>query len=193
EPDFDELTARLHEIPPGSNGLLFIPHLDGRILPSNPAMRGAWVGLNRHHGRRHLVRAILESVAYEYANYLRVLLDLHPELQPDEARVIGGGARSAVWNHIKASVLGVPYVRLNRAEFSCWGAALVAGHAAGVFADLAEAAVETTAVAERYESDPAARTVYEQMTAHYQGLLEALATPSKALATLQSTEGEEAR
>jgi xylulokinase len=128
----------------------------------------------------------LESVAYEYAGYLRVLLELHPELQPDETRVIGGGARSAIWNRIKSSVLGIPFVRLNRAEFSCWGAALVAGHAVGMFDDLALAATTSTAVAERYHPDPEEHATYAQMAEQYYTVLAALTAPSKALAALQS-------
>ena len=69
--------------------------------------------------------------------YLDVLTGLHPDLAFAETRVAGGGARSEVWCGLKASALGVPYARLGRGELSCWGAALVAGAAVGVFDDLA--------------------------------------------------------
>ena len=107
-------------------------------------MRGAWVGFSWGHTRDHFYRAVLESVALEYAYYLGILRELLPELSLSEARVIGGGAKSAVWNQIKADVLGVPYQRLQRAEFATWGAALVAGRAVGLYSDLALAAAETT-------------------------------------------------
>ncbi len=58
--------------------------------------------------------------------------------------MVGGGAASSLWNTIKASVLGVPYQRLQRAEFATWGSALVAGKTAGVYDDLAEAASRFT-------------------------------------------------
>ena len=61
-----------------------------------------------------------------------------------EARAVGGGARSAVWNQIKADVLGVPYQRLSRVEFGTWGSAMIAGKAVGLFDDLAETASRTT-------------------------------------------------
>ena len=54
-----------------------------------------------------------------------------------EARVVGGGARSRIWNQIKAEVLGVPYQRLAGSEFGTWGAAMIAGKAAGLIDDLA--------------------------------------------------------
>jgi xylulokinase len=173
-PDFDELARVARTAPAGSDGLIFVPHVDGRLLPSRPEMRGAWVGLSRHHSRSHLVRSVLEGVAYEYAEYLRVLGELHPELDLREVRVVGGGARSDTWNAIKASALGVPYARLDRGEFSCWGAALVAGRSVGVFGDLAAAATRGTAVERRFEPEAADHEVYTRQAALYARLLEAI-------------------
>jgi xylulokinase len=175
----DELEyRRLGEIaetaPPGSQGLVFVPHLDGRLLPNEPQLRGAWLGLDRRHRREHLVRAVHESVAYEYALYLRVMRRLHPELEPDAVRVVGGGARSAPWCRIKASVMGLPYVRLERDEFSCWGAALVAGAAVGILPDLAAAAETATAERERCEPDEGSADTYGEMVGMYERALEAL-------------------
>jgi xylulokinase len=173
-PDFDELARVSREAPAGSGGLIFVPHVDGRLLPSRPQMRGAWTGLTRHHSRSHLVRSVLEGVAYEYAHYLRVLRELHPEIDLREVRVVGGGARSDTWNAIKASALGVPYARLARGEFSCWGAALVAGRSVGVYDDLATAATAATAVERRFEPDPADHALYAEQAQVYSRLLEAL-------------------
>jgi xylulokinase len=103
-------------------------------------MRGAWIGFSFSHTQAHFFRAILESVAYEYAYYLAILKKLIPNLSLTEARAIGGGARSSLWNQIKADVLGVPYVRLDRSEFGSWGSAMIAGKAAGLFDDLATVA-----------------------------------------------------
>ncbi len=137
-------------------------------------MRGAWTGLTRHHSRSHLVRSVLEGVAYEYAHYLRVLRELHPEIDLREVRVVGGGARSDTWNAIKASALGVPYARLARGEFSCWGAALVAGRSVGMYDDLATAATAATAVERRFDPDPADHALYAEQAQVYSRLLEAL-------------------
>jgi len=60
-----------------------------------------------------------------------------------EARVVGGGARSQVWNQIKADILDVPYQRLQGNEFGAWGAAMIAGKAAGLIDDLASHAGRT--------------------------------------------------
>lgn len=134
---YPEMISLAESVAPGSEGLFFSPHLGGRICPSSPEMRGAWVGVSWSHSQAHFARAILESVAYEYAYYLKILSELLPELKLVEARVIGGGARSEAWNQIKADVLNVPYQRLKGNEFGAWGAAMIAGKAAGLINDLA--------------------------------------------------------
>jgi xylulokinase len=143
-----EITADLYEamsemaaaVPPGAEGLFFSPHLGGRICPAAPEMRGAWLGFSWGHTQAHFFRAVLESIAFEYAFYLGILRELIPNLSPLEARVVGGGARSTRWNQIKADVLNVPYQRLKRGEFGAWGSAMIAGKAVGLFDDLAEVA-----------------------------------------------------
>jgi xylulokinase len=133
--------------------LLFVPHLGGRLLPAAPGARGGWIGLELAHGRGDLVRAVLESVAFEYAGFLDRARELLPGLAPREARVIGGGSGNALWNLIKASVLGVPYLRPDTDSFSCRGAALVAAAAVGAVTDLGAAAAAATAGGPRTEPD----------------------------------------
>ncbi len=139
---YDQLAALAEQVAPGADGLFFSPHLGGRICPAAPQMRGAWVGFSWSHTQAHFFRAVLESIAYEYAWYLAILRETLPQLALHEARVLGGGARSSVWNQIKADVLGVPYQRLAAAEYGTWGAALIAGKAAGLWQDLAEVALQ---------------------------------------------------
>ncbi len=137
------MIAQAGKIPAGSDGLFFSPHLGGRICPSSPEMRGAWMGVSWSHTQAHFARSILESIAYEYAYYLKILKQALPELVLVEARVVGGGARSEAWNQIKADVLNVPYQRLQGNEFGAWGAAMIAGKAAGLIIDLATHAEQT--------------------------------------------------
>lgn len=139
---YDAMTAIAANVPPGSEGLMFSPHFGGRICPSNPEMRGAWVGLSWSHNQAHLIRSMLESVAFEYAYYLGIMRELLPEQRFYEARGMGGGAKSAVWNQIKADVLNTTYYRLQGNEFGTWGAAMIAGKAAGLIDDLAQFAAE---------------------------------------------------
>lgn len=142
----EDAYARMAEMaaqaPPGADGLFFSPHLGGRVCPATPQMRGAWVGFSWGHTQAHFYRAVLESVAFEYAWYLAILREAIPALALTEARAIGGGARSQFWNQIKADVTGVPYQRLAGNEFGSWGSAMIAGKAAGIFDDLAVVAGE---------------------------------------------------
>ncbi len=137
---YAEMAGLAQDVPPGSDGLFFSPHLGGRICPATPEMRGAWIGFSWGHTSAHFYRAILESVAYEYAYYLSILRQAIPELKLTETRVVGGGARSPLWNQIKADVLNVPYQPLSGSEFGTWGAAMIAGKAVDVYQDLAEIA-----------------------------------------------------
>jgi xylulokinase len=141
---YDEMTELAMQVAPGCDGLFFSPHLGGRICPADPQMRGAWVGFSWGHTQAHFFRAVLESVAFEYAYYLNILKDLIPGLKLIESRAVGGGARSRNWNQIKADVLDVPFQTLKRAEFGTWGCAMIAGRAVGLFPDLAETASVST-------------------------------------------------
>lgn len=165
---YTELIEKAAAIPPGSEGLFFSPHLGGRICPSSPQMRGAWIGASWSHNQAHFFRAILESVAYEYAYYLGILQELLPELRPMETRAVGGGARSAAWNQIKADVLGLPYQRLAGNEFGTWGAAMIAGKAAGVIDNLTDHAARTArAEGEPARPDTARFKLYQPLVAKY--------------------------
>lgn len=170
DPDalYEALMERAMHVPPGADGLLFSPHLGGRICPAEPSMRGAWVGFSFGHTRDHFFRAILEGIAYEYRYYLDILREYISDLSLTEARVIGGGARSPVWNQIKADVLNVPYQRLNRSEFATWGCALIAGHAVGIFPDLTAAAMSTTdRLGAALQPDSTHATDYEKASRRY--------------------------
>lgn len=165
---YESMTQLAAEAPPGCDGLFFSPHLGGRICPAGPQMRGAWTGFSWGHTQAHFFRSVLESVAFEYAYYLKVLRELIPDLALIEARVVGGGARSQVWNQIKASVLGVPYQLLKRSEFGTWGSAMIAGKAVGIFPNLAETAM-AAAEASGQPVKPLAdeRAIYEPLVAQY--------------------------
>jgi len=165
---YDDLFASAMEAPPGCDGLLFSPHLGGRVCPAAPEMRGAWIGFSWGHTRKHFFRAIVESIGYEYAGYLRILLGLEPDLSLIGARAIGGGARSEAWNQIKADILQVPYQQLTRKECATWGSALVAGKAAGLIPDLAEAATALAPLGGKVQSpNPELRETYRAALERY--------------------------
>ncbi len=137
-------------------------------------MRGAWVGLTRHHTRAHLVRSVLEGVAYEYAEYLRILRELHPEIDLREVRVVGGGARSDTWNAIKASALGVPYARPARGRVLLLGRGARGRPGGRAVRRPRRGGREATAIERRFEPDPDEHEVLARQAGYYARLLETL-------------------
>ncbi len=154
---------------PGAEGLLFAPYLAGERTPYPDAdARGAFTGLSVRHDRGALWRAMLEGVAYGLRDSLELLRDLGA--QPEVGRVSGGGARSELWLRIVSSVLGLPLERTVSEEGSAFGAALLAGVRAGVFADAHEAVARCVRVRARIEPDPGWVAAYEHGYARYRSL-----------------------
>jgi xylulokinase len=136
--DYETLLDEAARWEPGAEGLIFAPYLAGERTPhADPSARGAFVGLSLRHDRGALARAVLEGVAFG----LRDSLDLIGELggRPRVGRVSGGGTRSPLWLEIVASVLDLPLEVCVVDEGAAFGAALLGGVAAGVFADAGEA------------------------------------------------------
>ena len=158
---------------PGVEGLLFQPYLQGERTPhADPDARGAFVGLTSRHDRGALVRATLEGVAYGLRDSLELLRSLGVEARV--ARVSGGGARSELWLRIVAAVLGIPLERTEVEEGAAYGAALLGGVRAGVFADAHEAVAACVRVRDRIEPDPDWQAAYEDGYARYRELYPAL-------------------
>jgi len=133
---------------PGCEGLLFAPYLAGERTPHpDPDARGAFTGLSLRHDRGALWRAMLEGVAFGLRDSLELLRELGAT--PDVGRVSGGGARRELWLRIVASVLGLPLERMESDEGSAYGAALLAGVRAGVFADAEDAVARCVRVRDR--------------------------------------------
>jgi len=150
--DLTDLEAEAAQWSPGSEGLLFAPYLAGERTPHpDPDARGAFVGLSVHHDRGALWRAMLEGVAYGLRDSLELLRELGA--QPESGRVSGGGARSALWLTILASVLGLPLETTESEEGSAFGAALLAGVRDGVFVDADDAVARCVRPQRRIEPE----------------------------------------
>jgi len=150
---------------------LFIPHLAGRVSPSWPHLRGAWVGLAREHGLGHLYRSLLEGVALEYGIYKNVLEELQPGLALSEVRLTGGGSKSALWNQLKADVLGITMVPVTREEGAPLGSALLAAYGVGLVPDLAKAAAQWIRAGNGIRPMRGHAAVYAVRQARYEELL----------------------
>jgi xylulokinase len=157
---YDELLNEAAASPPGGEGLLFQPYLAGERTPhADPTARGAFVGLSLRHDRGALVRAVLEGVAYGLRDSLELLRSVG--IAVEVGRVSGGGARSELWLKIVASALGLPLERTVAEEGAAYGAALLAGVAAGVFPSAPEAVAACVRVRERVDPEPRWQEEYE--------------------------------
>ena len=170
---YDRLLAQAGEWQPGSEGLLFAPYLSGERTPYPDAdVRGAFSGLDLRHDRGALCRAVLEGVAFGLRDSLELLRSLG--LDPQVARVSGGGASSALWLRIIASVLRLPLERPANSEGAAFGAALLGGVAAGFFADTTDAVSRCVRVTDRVEPDEGWADRYDELYPRYRALYPAL-------------------
>jgi xylulokinase len=160
-------------VPPGSDGLLALPHLQGAMAPeANARARGVFFGFTLHHTRGHFARAIMEAIACVVRRNVEVIEGLG--IRVNEIRVLGGGARSELWNRIKCDLIGLPVVTTGNEEAACLGAAILAGRAVGLFDDLEAAVDRMVAIRDRLEPDPANRTAYDNVYTRYRQLYDDL-------------------
>jgi len=168
------LDAEIAGLEPRLDDPYFIPHMEGRVMPSAPHMRGAWFGITRAHGRARLYRSLLEGVALEYALYRDAVLASQPGLRLTELRATGGGARDAAWNALKADLLDMPLLAVQRGGGAPMGAALVAAAAVGAVSDLAATARSWVKLGPAVRPTGRHRTVHRARIARYASLLGAL-------------------
>jgi sugar (pentulose or hexulose) kinase len=134
---YDLMTALATNIAPGADGLVLLPHLMGAFSPRpNQAARGSFTGFTLSHQRGHFVRAVLEGVTF----MLRQNLDSIQQagIPVRELRSTGGGARSPLWNQIKADVCKIPVITLQNEDTALLGDAILAGVACGAFSSIEE-------------------------------------------------------
>lgn len=135
---YDEIHAAAAQVPPGSNGLFFLPYLTGERTPHlNPKARGLFFGLTLGHDSASMARAVIEGISYALADAMECILHLNPVIH----RLIlsGGGARSPLWKQIIADLAGQPIYTTSMTEEAGVGAAICAMVATGAYASLEQA------------------------------------------------------
>ncbi len=172
--EFDALVSAAADVPPGSEGLLFLPYLTGERTPHpDPLARGAFVGLTVRHTQAHMTRAVLEGVSFGLRDGFE-LMKAAGLADVTQVRVSGGGAKSPLWRQILADVFNAEIVTMNTAEGAAYGAALLAGVGAGVWPDVPAACEALLAVTGSTQPQPEAVAAYNELYPYYQGLYAAL-------------------
>jgi len=142
------LDLEAERVKAGSDGLVFLPYLTGETSAfHDPNARGVFLGISLSHGKEHFARAIFEGIAFSLRQILENYQSFGVELK--EVRLGGGGAKSRVWNQIKADVLGRPLSVLHVLETGCLGAALLASVGVGLYSSIREASESLVKVSER--------------------------------------------
>jgi xylulokinase len=170
---YDRLMDEASHAPAGSDGVLWAPYLMGERTPHlDPNARAALVGLTATHTRAHVIRAILEGVAYSLRDTLTIFSDL--KLPIESIRLGGGGARGGLWRQIQADVYGMPVDIVEAEEGPAYGAALLAGVGVGVWKTVDQACETAVRVATRVPANSASVAVMNKQYAAYRKLYPAL-------------------
>ncbi|MEA2611377.1 MAG: xylulokinase, partial [Chloroflexota bacterium] len=170
----DSLLAEAAAIPPGADGLVFLPYLAGERSPIwDPGARGVLAGLTLGHGRGHIARAIVEASALAIRHVADPMLAAG--VRVSAMRACGGPARSAFWNAVKADVTGFTVLVPEVLETALLGSAILAAVGTGAYADLRVAIGAMTRIASRIEPRRDRAPLYDRIYAAYVGLYPATA------------------
>ncbi|HEX9388427.1 MAG TPA: FGGY family carbohydrate kinase [Anaerolineales bacterium] len=160
------LDAEAAQVPPGAEALTFLPSLMGAMAPTwNESARGTFAGFTLAHNRGHFFRALLEGSAYAVRDITTQMQAAGSELR--ELRVVGGGAKSRLWNQIKADVTGLQVNVPEITETTALGAAFLALVGTGAYTTLSEASEHIVKIRECINPDPSAQSAYTEAYERY--------------------------
>jgi xylulokinase len=170
---YELLTREAETAPAGCEGLIYLPYLMGERTPHlDPLARGVFFGLTARHTRAHMIRSILEGVAFSLRDSLEIFGEMGVPAR--QIRASGGGGRSALWRDIQADVFNREMVTINATEGSAYGVALLAAVGTGGFASIEEACRSCIRVTDRCEPDRERATLYNEYYRIYRSLYASL-------------------
>ncbi|MGC8777627.1 MAG: xylulokinase [Candidatus Caldatribacteriaceae bacterium] len=168
--DLNELAAG---VPAGSEGILFLPYLIGERTPhSDPKARGVFWGLSYHHGLGHMVRSVIEGVAFSQRESVEILSEFG--LTGERVVLSGGAARSSLWCRIFADVIGLPMVTTSIEDPASLGAAIIAGVGTAHFGSFEEGCSRYIKERALFEPSRENHELYSDLFAQYRRLYQEL-------------------
>lgn len=177
------MTDEAAQAPVGSEGLVFLPYLTGERVPhADPNARGVFFGLSLRHGKPHMIRAVLEGVAFGLLDSLQIIEEMGVDIS--EVRASGGGARSELWRQIQTDVSGHPHSIINVDEGPAWGVALLAAVATGAFDSVEQACSSAIRTVDTPRVDEENHRIYQSYHGIYRRLYEQLEGSFDAVADL---------
>lgn len=170
---YDQLTREAAQVPPASDGVLWAPYLMGERTPHlDPKARGTLTGLAASHTRAHVVRAVLEGVAFSLKDTFSLFKEMNVPVK--NVRLGGGGARSELWRQIQAEVYGYEVEILTAEEGAAYGGALLAGVGAKWWNSVEQACDAVVKVQKRVSPEASAVDVMRRQYENYRMLYPAL-------------------
>ena len=177
------MTDKAQNVPIGAQGLLYLPYLMGERSPHpDPDCRGVFFGLSAMHGREHLIRAVMEGVAYSQAECVEVFREMHVPIQ--EMMACGGGGRSPLWRQMLADLYGCTVSTIQADEGPALGAAILAGVGTGVYTSVESACDRIVKTENDLTPNMENSKAYEGYFRLYKKLYRSLKDDYKALAAL---------
>jgi xylulokinase len=150
---YEVLAEEASSVPPGSEGAFWVPYLMGERTPHlDPNARAALIGLSASHTRAHVIRAIMEGVAFSLKDTFTIFEEM--KIPVTSIRLGGGGARSPLWRQIQADAYGREVELVATEEGAAYGAAILAGVGAGGWATVEQACDAVVRVAKRITTNP---------------------------------------
>jgi xylulokinase len=163
---YERLTEEASSVKPGCDGLLWTPYLMGERTPHlDPQARAALVGLTASHTRAHIIRAILEGVAFSLRDTFGIFAEMNVPVR--SIRLGGGGARSPLWRQIQADIYGQDVEIVEAEEGAAYGAAILAGVGAKTWPSVDEACRSVVRVAKRIPANSATAAALNESYAAY--------------------------
>lgn len=177
---YERLADEAASVPAGADGALWAPYLMGERTPHlDPHARGALVGLTASHTRAHIIRAILEGVAFSLRDTFEIFKELNVPVET--IRLGGGGARSSLWRQIQADVYGHEVEMVQAEEGAAYGAALLAGVGGGIWPSVDAACGAVVRVAGRVSPEPSNAVLLDKQYQAFRLLYPALRTVMERL------------
>jgi sugar (pentulose or hexulose) kinase len=170
---YEDLLAQAEQVPPGSEGVICLPHFSGTATPTfRSDVRGGFVGLTLGHGRAHVVRAVAEAACFAARDALA--LTARAGEPAGVLRMLGGATRSDFWMQMLANVVRRPLEVPRCSEAPVLGGAVFAGVGAGRFGSIAEGADAFYRPGRSFAIQPDAATQYDDAYASYREAMERL-------------------
>jgi xylulokinase len=166
---YDLMTDLAAKARPSSEGLMFLPYLNGERTPyPDENARGVFFGLSYRHGLGEICRSVMEGVTYSLRDTIEILREF--DVQVNEVRASGGGAKSALWRQMQADIYNASVVTTNLQEGPSAGAAIMAAVGSGAFASVGEACDTIVKIVSRTEPQKKNVALYEEFYQIYRSL-----------------------